>query len=273
MVSYHIRCGKLNRLLPVCGLFAAVAVVGEDPGGGIIHVAALPGAVGHPEIPDHPGLAGIVLLEDLPVQQALLGEGRAVVVLLPQGLELGVRVFLLGVGFRSSTMEWPTASEKAAFCRQRMLSGSRCPAQRRGAAGTCPCVGVQLQLGVDAHDVFHEVQVTEGDPGLQGVDGDAPVRPEHVVHVELIHRFLLSAWKPRRWGEVRGTCSRRASSLISPVSSTRTSVRSWMALQHRYIPMLARMVVMSQVPRAAMTMGSAVRTPPGSCRPPCGRRR
>ena len=35
------------------------------------------------------------------------------------------------------------------------------------------------------------------------------------------------------------------------------SVRSRMALQHRYIPMLARTVVMSQVPRAAATSGRA----------------
>ena len=100
MVSYHIRYGKLNRLPAFCGLFAAVAVVGQDPGGGIVHVTALPGLIGHPEVPDHPGLAGVILLEDLPVQQALLGEGGAVVVLAPQRLEFEVRVFLLGVGLQ-----------------------------------------------------------------------------------------------------------------------------------------------------------------------------
>ena len=51
-------------------------------------------------------------------------------------------------------------------------------------------IGVQLQLGVDAHDVLHEVQVAEGNPGLQGVDGDAAVGPEHIVHVKLVDPLL-----------------------------------------------------------------------------------
>lgn len=38
------------------------------------------------------------------------------------------------------------------------------------------------------------------------------------------------------------------------------SVVSRMALQHRYMPTLARMVVMSQVPRAATTLGRAAIT-------------
>ena len=41
--------------------------------------------------------------------------------------------------------------------------------------------------GVDGHDIADEVQVSEGHPGLQRVDADAPVRPEHVVHIKLIH--------------------------------------------------------------------------------------
>ena len=70
---------------------SALTVVGEDPGGGIVHVAALPGPVGHPEVPDHPGLTGIILLEDLPVQQAHLDGGRAVAALPPQRLKVKIR--------------------------------------------------------------------------------------------------------------------------------------------------------------------------------------
>ena len=50
------------------------------------------------------------------------------------------------------------------------------------------------------------------------------------------------------------------SSDISPVSSTRTSVCSWIHLHTRYMPMLARMVVMSQVPRSSTTVGRASST-------------
>ena len=85
---------------------SAGAVVAQGPGGGIVHVAALPGLVGHPEIPNHGRLARVVLLEDLPVQQALLGEGRAVVIVpVPQGLELRVCVRLLGVSHRNKNIK------------------------------------------------------------------------------------------------------------------------------------------------------------------------
>ena len=56
-------------------LFPAAAVVGEHPGRRVVHIAALPGPVGHPEIHHHLSLAGVVFLEDLTVQQTLLGEG------------------------------------------------------------------------------------------------------------------------------------------------------------------------------------------------------
>ena len=50
-----------------------------------------PGPVGHLEVPDHPGLTGIILLEDLPVQQAHLDGGRAVAALPPQRLKVKIR--------------------------------------------------------------------------------------------------------------------------------------------------------------------------------------
>ena len=44
-------------------------IVGQDSGRRVVHVTAFPLPVGHPEIRDHFSLAGIILLEDLPVQQ------------------------------------------------------------------------------------------------------------------------------------------------------------------------------------------------------------
>ena len=51
-------------------------------------------------------------------------------------------------------------------------------------------VAVHLQIRVQRHDVGDKVQIPKGHPGLQGVDGDAPVRPEHVVHVQLPQALL-----------------------------------------------------------------------------------
>ena len=64
-------------------LHAAAAVVGENAGGGVVDVAAGPLLVGHPEVLDHFGLAGIVFLKDLPVEKALFGKGLGELVLLP----------------------------------------------------------------------------------------------------------------------------------------------------------------------------------------------
>ena len=65
-------------------------------------------------------------------------------------------------------------------------------------------VGVDLHSRIDAHDILHEIQITEGHPGLDGVGGNAAVRPEHIVHIQLVHplrRLLLESF--RRGGEVR----------------------------------------------------------------------
>ena len=51
-------------------------------------------------------------------------------------------------------------------------------------------VFVQLFLRIDGHDILHKVQVAEGHPGLQGVHRDAPVRPEHIVHMQLPEPLL-----------------------------------------------------------------------------------
>ena len=88
-------------------LFAAVAVVGEDAGGGVVHVAALPVPVGHPEPGDHLGLAGIIFLKQLPVQEGFLGKGAGVVVLPALLLEFLIGIPALGVLLRSSTWSGP----------------------------------------------------------------------------------------------------------------------------------------------------------------------
>ena len=58
-------------------------------------------------------------------------------------------------------------------------------------------------------------------------------------------RFLASCWKASGEGAKSVYLYPNSSSEISPVISTRRFVCLWMARQHRYIPMLARMVVMS----------------------------
>ena len=92
IVSSRWACQREGQnFLKGRGLFSAVAVVGQHPGGRIVHVAALPGPVGHPEVPKHPVPAGMVLPEDLPVQQAHLGKGRTTAALPPQRLKVKIR--------------------------------------------------------------------------------------------------------------------------------------------------------------------------------------
>ena len=64
-------------------------------------------------------------------------------------------------------------------------------------------VAVDLHRRVQAHHIPHEVQIPEGNSRLQRVDGDAPVCPQHVVHVQLpdaLFRLLLE--RLRRRGKV-----------------------------------------------------------------------
>ena len=61
-------------------------------------------------------------------------------------------------------------------------------------------IGVHLQLWIDRHYVGDEVQVPEGNSCFKGVDGNAAVCPQHIIHVDLPDSLLsfllelLCAW-------------------------------------------------------------------------------
>ena len=78
----------------------AVSVVGENTGGRIVDVAALPAFIRHPEILDHFRLSRVVFLENLAVQQAFLCKRPAVTVLRRAFLKLLICILCLGVGLQ-----------------------------------------------------------------------------------------------------------------------------------------------------------------------------
>ncbi len=49
---------------------------------------------------------------------------------------------------------------------------------------------VELFLRIDVHDIIHEIQITERNAGLQRIDGNAAVRTENIVDVDLADAFL-----------------------------------------------------------------------------------
>ena len=51
-------------------------------------------------------------------------------------------------------------------------------------------VGVHFELRADGHDVLDEIQIAEGDSGLEGVHRDAAVGAQHVVHIQLVDALL-----------------------------------------------------------------------------------
>ena len=81
------------------GLYAAGAIVGEYASRGVVDVAVLPLFVRHPEIFDDLGTAREVLLEDLAIEEALLGNGLNVSVLNSFLFKLLVGIEGLGEGF------------------------------------------------------------------------------------------------------------------------------------------------------------------------------
>ena len=64
-----IRCDFVPGLSRLELLCAAGTVVRQDTGRWVIHIAALPFFVGHPEIHNHFSLAGIVFLEYITIQK------------------------------------------------------------------------------------------------------------------------------------------------------------------------------------------------------------
>ena len=76
----------------------------------------------------------------------------------------------------------------------------KCPAQQIFPF----VVGVHFFRRINGHHIGGEVQVAEGHPGLHGVDADAAVRAEHIVHVQFFypfHGFFLEFLRGR--GEIR----------------------------------------------------------------------
>ena len=69
---------KFLYVFPYCNLLSAVPIIGQHPGGGVVYIAALPLLVWHPEIHHHLALAGVVFLEDVPVEQRLFCKGLGV---------------------------------------------------------------------------------------------------------------------------------------------------------------------------------------------------
>ena len=61
-------------------------------------------------------------------------------------------------------------------------------------------VGVHLLFGIDGHAIGQKIQVSEGNAGLQGVDADAAVGAQNVVHVDLPDPLLRLLLKSIRIG-------------------------------------------------------------------------
>lgn len=142
-------------------------------------------------------------------------------------------------------MEWPTASGKRGLFPVEDATGQIVPLKGAAKQVFPLSVLVQLPLRIDAHHILHKVQVAEGHAGLQGVDGDTAVGPEHIVHVQLpdtFDRFPLEL--RRRRGKVGVFI---AEQLVADLTGQQDpNIRLLVvALQTKYIPMLARMVVMS----------------------------
>ena len=140
-------------------------------------------------------LPGIVLLEQLPVQEALLGKGRAVII--PGRLfgELLIRIPLLRIGLQ--IIDHAVADRVG---KGRLLTPEdfvrQDPVLREGFPDQVlpHLMPVHLQLRINAHGIADKLQIPEGNPGLQRIDGNAPVRAKHVIYMQLpdaLFRLLL----------------------------------------------------------------------------------
>ena len=72
---------------------SARSVVGKNSCTGIVYIAAFPFLVGHPEILNHMGLAGIKTLEQFPVKKRFLCERTRMLIFLAFFDELFLGIF------------------------------------------------------------------------------------------------------------------------------------------------------------------------------------
>ena len=146
-------------------------------------------------------LTGVILLEQLAVEQRFLGERLRKVVLPAQSLEFLVRVLLLGVGLE--IVDHGVADRVA---EGRLLAHEnvvRQPVALKGVAQQVLALAIDVALfgRVDGHDILHEVQIAERHAGLKAVDGDAAVGAQDIVHMQLadaLGGFLLKCLRAGR---------------------------------------------------------------------------
>ena len=140
-------------------------------------------------------LVGVILLEQLAVEQAFLRERRRKGILLPLFLVLLVGVQAFGV-FLEIVHHRVTdgVGEGGLLPPEDILGQDAVGGERLAQQVLAHVVAVDLELGINAHDVLDEIEVAERHACLDGVDRDAAVGAEHVVHIQLVHalfRLLL----------------------------------------------------------------------------------
>ncbi len=122
-------------------------------------------------------------------------------------------------------------------------------------------VAVQLLFRVDGHDVAHKIQVAKGHAGFDAVGGDAAVCAQHIVHIQLADALLALLLESIGGGGVVGVLV--AEQLVRDLAGQQHADVGLLVdglADSRYIPMLARMVVISQVPSSRMTSSRLLST-------------
>ena len=148
-------------------LFAAVAVVGQHPGGGIVHIAACPLLVGHPEIHDHLTLTGIVFLEYLPIEQRLLGEGGGVGILFPLFFKFGIGVVIGSIFLQVIHHGMSNRIGKGSLFPPENIVGEIVSLKGMAQQIFAFAVDIALLLRIHAHHIPHKLQIAKGHPCLQ----------------------------------------------------------------------------------------------------------
>ena len=179
------------------GLDAAGAIVGEYASRGVVDVAVLPFFVRHPEVFDDLGTAREVLLEDLAIEEALLGNGLNVSVLNSFLFKLLVGIEGLGEGFEVLDGAVTHGVGEGSLFAIENAVGEIVALETLAEEAFAHARFVEFHLGVDAHDVADEVKVAKGYAGLEAVAAYATVGTEDVIHIEFVdtlNGFLLEGF-------------------------------------------------------------------------------
>ena len=135
-------------------------------------------------------LSRVEAFKQLAVQQAFLGKGTREVI--GGGFLFKFRVGVKAVGVHFEVIHHGMADsvgERGLFTIEDGM-GEQVALKGMAQQILAHPMRIELILRIDAHHIAHEIKVAKGHARFQGMNGNAAVGAQHVIHVQLVHALF-----------------------------------------------------------------------------------